>query len=363
MARQVVFIANDFGFGPSSRAHAIARSFQQAFPDIKATYLTSGKNDYLFADSDVALTTCDDTRSSAALKQTFKQFDNALIVSVMNRFAITAARELGLPNILLDGLSWFWKSRPVEYDRADHQIRYTLPWKAVDGVSLASPIDIEQRIPPKQTVDALININGFITPFHKQSHDVYLAFIDQLAQNVAQTYPKVLVTGNQYAITKLQAQASDSYQLAALSKAAYLGHVEAARVVILNGGSNSFNEALALHTDILFSLPSNQSQYELIREVAQQTHSLVEELCPALSLIPNHSELSKHKTEDTAIDFLTSKLSTSLQSTDSMHSLIATSPLSTECANCASLYSSAERCLHATQQTIETIYTLVQENR
>lgn len=81
MARQVVFIANDFGFGPSSRAHAIARSFQQAFPDIKATYLTSGKNDYLFADSDVALTTCDDTRSSAVLKQTFKQFDNALIVS------------------------------------------------------------------------------------------------------------------------------------------------------------------------------------------------------------------------------------------------------------------------------------------
>lgn len=58
----------------------------------------------------------------------FNKFDTT-IVSVMNRFAIQSAKDIGFQTILVDGLYWFWINRPSEYDLADYQLRMILPWQ------------------------------------------------------------------------------------------------------------------------------------------------------------------------------------------------------------------------------------------
>ncbi len=322
MYSHLVFVSNDFGFGPMSRTFSVAKGVADKRPDLRITVMSSGKNDYLFSHPRVSFMTVDDPRSIDYLRQAFEPLDNntTLVVSVMSRFALLAARELGLKTLLIDGLYWFWRNRPQEYDTADYQFRCVLPWHLDNfhnGTNIeyfVSPTEHPNRGNASQSDEILVSLNGFTTPFYKPNHDIYLNILAALV-NSSITPKSLTIVGNESVKCKIEPLLS-GVSFRAFTKDEYLSHLSSCRAIILNGGSNSFLEAISLGKNIAFGLPSNQSQYQLIVELSKATGKKPEQWCPALSLIQNHHKMAELPTEAEALDFWSEQIDKLLMTED-----------------------------------------------
>lgn len=316
MLDRIIFFSNDFGFGPMSLAHTVASSFQKKYPDFDISIASSGNNDYLFKSQGIKFIALGNPRSEADISSLLRGFDpkRTLVISVMNRFVFKPAKEQKFRTLLVDGLYWFWKNRPLEYDQADFQLRFVLPWTINDYQDtdkiyyFMTPVDDTSfnNLSKNTNNEILIAINGFITPFYNTSHDIYLTFLS-LAAATIDYRGKISVVGN-IAIKNKVEQLGLSINYEALDKISYMTRLRSAEVAFLNGGSSSFLEAFWLNKTILFSLPSNQSQYELMDSLSNATHKPIEFWCPLLTLFPRYRELGLFATEAEAIDFWTKEI-------------------------------------------------------
>ena len=312
----VIFVANDFGFGPISRTHTVARALKNARPELTVNVFTSGINNYLFTDDDIGMKIVANLRDKEAIKNQFDSYspETTLVVSTMNRFALSAAREQGFRTVVLDGLFWFWKKRPQEYSFADYEFRFILPWqlekyKNKENIFyFAGPVEIEpNRARAPQNKNVLVTLNGYMTPFYKPEHDIYLEWMTHVI-NALQSSQNLIVTGNKIIRNKIMPTLHTGIRFNSMGKDEYLSTLQYSRAVLLNGGSNSFLEALVIGMPFLFSLPSNQSQYELIHKLSIQTKQSMEFWCPALSLIPHHARFRRFTSESEAIDYWSGEL-------------------------------------------------------
>lgn len=316
--KRVIFIANDFGFGPLSRTYTIAKALSKYVSGLEIRIVTTGKTDYLFNSPDIIFDHLDDMREPAAIRHYLEPFerDNTLLISTMNRFAIVVAKSMDIRTLLVDGLYWFWLTRPKEYEMSDYQFRMVLPWqldkykssKGADGIFyFANPVETPTIANYKEKMHhtsntILFTLNGFVTPYYKKEHEVYLEFAAVVANNLSRDH-EVHLTGNREIKEKLARRLDAKLRFVALDKLSYLRELQSARYVLLNGGSNSFLEALAMGKNMLFSLPSNQSQYALIHEVARYTKTDMTDWCPLLALIANHETMLRLNNESVALDY------------------------------------------------------------
>lgn len=310
---KVVFISNDFGFGPLSRTYVIAKALCKINPDLEIHIATNGKSDYLFNSSSIIFDRLDDLRDRSVISKYLKQFNagETLLISTMNRFALLVSRNLGLTTILIDGLYWFWINRPEEYDLADYQFRMVLPWQTDQYKGskkifyFANPVDAtmdKDDTRHSRGKRVLFTLNGFVTPFYKQEHNSYLAFSALVANQLSKNN-KVLLTGNKGIKEEISKHLDAAVNFETLDKAEYIHELGASKYVLLNGGSNSFLEALVHRKRFIFSLPSNQSQYALIKKISEYTNSTIVDWCPLLKLFPNHERILQFDNESNAIDF------------------------------------------------------------
>lgn len=323
MIKRVIFISNDFGFGPMSRTYTIAKSLKKILPSVDVSIASSGRHDHLFKQDSISFVDINNTRDKSAIGEFLDGYNphDTLIVSVMNRFAVEVAKKKSFVVLLIDGLYWYWKNRPTEYLVADYEFRCVLPWmlsKYRNGSSkryYASPVEVEMtNIAPDNTNSKriILSVNGITTPFYNETHNSYLDFI-ALVANVIGKSEHISVAGNvefsEYMITRLDS----NVEYFSPDKSTYLKSIAEAKEVILNGGSNSFLEAFWMQKKTAFSLPSNQSQYELIVNLAKATSTTVEYWCPLLSLFPNHSKLGFITTESEAIDYWSNEIAMRLE--------------------------------------------------
>lgn len=98
----VLFISNDFGFGPLSRTHTIARALKNVKPELSIKIVTSGRNDYLLNDDDIELCVVNDLRSVDTLTEYLTRYNatDTFVISTMNRFALTAAKQCNFTTVL-----------------------------------------------------------------------------------------------------------------------------------------------------------------------------------------------------------------------------------------------------------------------
>ena len=306
MASDVLVFSNSFGFGPISRSFIFAKIFHECFPDSNVILIVSAATGFTSNASGFSVKTISDVRNRQNVADFLLPYysSNTLVVSVMNRFAIDAAKERGMKTLLIDGLYWFWKNRPKEYDYVDYQIRCILPWQVED---YPSPSNISYCVTPFEHIKAiesegktLLPVNGFITPYYIPAHDSYLHLMSLVANQI----DDVLVVGNRDIQNKI-----GSVPFSALSKEEYVNEVSRCKEIILNGGSNSFLEAASSGKQILFSVPSNQSQYELIRSIAGYLRRNIDEICPLINTIAAHHKISEFQTEKEAVDYIAAKIS------------------------------------------------------
>lgn len=311
--RKVIFISNDFGFGPVSRTHTIAKALSECDQGLEIRIATNGKNDYLFDKSVIIFDRLDDLRDPTVISKYLSMHDpqETMIVSVMNRFALLSSKDLGFMTVLVDGLYWFWVNRPKEYDQADYQLRMLLPWQenrfsdSNDIFYFSSPVDMPMDVMVdrgSKSHKVLFTLNGFVTPFYKPSHDVYLEFSALVANQLGNS-SQILLTGNRDVKNKITTHLNEKVSFESLNKSNYLSQLKSAEYVLLNGGSNSFLEALVLGKDFIFSLPSNQSQYALIDDVAKYTSTIIIDWCPLLEVFDGHEKILSFKNEGDAIDY------------------------------------------------------------
>lgn len=357
--KNIIIFVNNFGFGPAALAVAVAQKLHDHVPEgTQIHVVTSGFSDYLFEEA-VSVTTVSDLRGATVLKGYLEQFDpkETVVVSSMNRFAITAATELAIPTVLIDGLFWFWRNRPKEYDLADYQIWCVLPWQidekrkstAKNQKIVSAPVTLVANASYPE-VQRVISTNGYITPYHSSNHDVYLSFISRYMQAEQMVFPKVketILTSSPYAVDHLRQQLSDDkhIRLLSMSQAEYHGCVQHASEVWVNGGMSSFLEALCLRRPFVFFLPSNQSQFALIAEVARTTGLAITTLCPALALFNTFSQVGDFNSEDEAIGFISELLQKFLDSPDTDAQLNAV----------ATAYAQAAKQLHQ-QPAVQRLY-------
>lgn len=370
---KILFFTNNFGFGPTSRAHTIASHLKQRAPTLEVRLITDGRIDYLFEPNGVVIENVPDLRGLDTITSYLQKFDPAdtLVVSVMNRFAITASHTLGINTILLDGLYWFWKKRPAEYSDADYEIRYVLPWmlsqyqgQQTKGIAfLASPVDIDKKdVKPRahhnKKKDILMTVNGFISPFYEESQNVYLDIMSDMLNRIDDDTIHITLVGGEV----IESLDVPRVTKRVLSKREYIANMMRADCILLNGGSNSFLEALVAGRSFIFTLPSNQSQYCLIDEVARFTNLPIESLCPLLNLMPHHRMLLKLEGEKEAIALITNDLVNSRSATnyitilDNACHLIKNAILSNnQNDNFGNLYNSAEYSWRSTEDTVTEI--------
>lgn len=307
----IVIASNNFGFGPISTAYSIAESLLEHHVNLKIVLLTDGSSDYLFNHrKNIDFINIKSLRDEQLITKVLLNFSpkNTIIFSSMNRFAILASKKIGMKSVLIDGLYWFWPSRPKEYDLADYQLRIILPWQketvgTVKVKFFAEPINIKTISKNKNLQNTiLLAINGYITPFHTERNNIYLRLISKLMNNF-KFDGKLLAVGNKSIEANLSLNNKTAY-FEALNKNNYLKKVRDSKYLLLSGGSNSFCEALVMKKYFLFSFPSNQSQYALINEVARFTNKPIRFWCPLLSLANNHQLVLEYKNEKDAIEYL-----------------------------------------------------------
>ena len=315
MYNKIIFFANDFGYGPTSNALSIARTLSKQ--GLQTVLVTAGENDLIARASGINIEHIANLRDVTAITEYLKSHsdDQSLIVSVMNRFAVTAANTTGRFCVLVDDLYWFWRDggRPTEYQKADVQVRCVLPWQLNSAHSTyrlrytcAQP-DTAVKQTHERGGNWLYSFNGLRTPFYAKEHDVYVSFMGIVIKELARQQPLV-VAGPEYIRPLIEQFLPNDTHYTPLSKVRYLETLVSVRGVYLNGGQNSFIEAVMSDTPVRMLLPSNQSQYGLLNEIANEINVSITDVCPLLSVIPNHQDMLVFANEREAIDTWSKRL-------------------------------------------------------
>lgn len=315
MYNKIIFFANDFGYGPTSNALSIARTLSKQ--GLQIVLVTAGENDLIARASGINIEHITNLRDVAAITEYLGSHsdDQSLIVSVMNRFAVTAANTTGRFCVLVDDLYWFWRDggRPAEYEKANVQVRCVLPWQlgSVHSTYILRYTCVQPDISIGQTQERgdnwLYSFNGLRTPFYTEEHDVYVSFMGIVAKELARQQSLVVV-GPEYIRPMIEQFLPNDTHYTPLSKVRYLETLMSVRGVYLNGGQNSFIEAVMSDTPVRMLLPSNQSQYGLLNEIANEINVSITDVCPLLSVIPNHQDMLVFANEREAIDTWSKRL-------------------------------------------------------
>lgn len=315
MYNKIIFFANDFGYGPTSNALSIARTLSKQ--GLQTVLVTAGENDLIARASGINIEHIANLRDVTAITEYLKSHsdDQSLIVSVMNRFAVTAANTTGRFCVLVDDLYWFWRygGRPAEYENANVQVRCVLPWQ-LDSVNSTYKLrytcvqpDISIGQAQERGSSWLYSFNGLRTPFYTEEHDIYVSFMGVVIKGLARQQ-SLVVAGPEYIRPLIEQFLPKDMHYTPLSKTRYLETLASVGGVYLNGGLNSFVEAVISDAPVRMLLPSNQSQYGLLNEIANEVNVSITDVCPLLSVIPNHQDMLAFANEREAIDAWSNRL-------------------------------------------------------
>ena len=168
----------------------------------------------------------------------------------------------------------------------------------------------------------LYSFNGLRTPFYTEKHDIYVDFVGH-AINRLTTEGPLVIAGPEYIRPLITPFLAEDAAYTPLSKSDYLDVLASASKVYLNGGQNSFLEAIRSDTLPVMVLPSNQSQYGLLTELSRELDIPITEICPMLQLIPDHQRTLLCANEREALDVWSDMLAETLANKDISESIAA----------------------------------------
>lgn len=200
-----------------------------------------------------------------------------LVVSSLNRFALTAAKRLSIPSVLFDDLTWFWKELPPGFELADLYIYQKFPGaehvaKRFQNV-LPLPVITMKKAEGKKDDHELFYLGGVVNPLYPQGQIHYIKLLGEVLTQLPLSNHGRIVTAD-YAVSILQRQHPKyASQIRALPQKEFHEMMRRARSIAITAGMNTTLEALALGQPVHFLPPSNQSQYALQRVLITQSNA------------------------------------------------------------------------------------------
>lgn len=275
----IIFISNRFGYGPTTALLHVAREF-----------LAKTGFDLIFAGSGVCKEAFDfnlkdkvkfvelDERNYDEIKKFILRYKNrkVFLISCLNRLAILAAKELDIPNALVDLLTWMWNEIPKGYEVADYYFSNHFGTKNKKPYMIEVPI-IMGSIPKKKDTKKkylLINIGGMQNHLVPGLPENYLRLISYFLNNikVPMDIEVVVASGNQAVEFLKKLNTRPEFRITSLSFEDYTSIQNQSKKIISLAGSNSTFMAFILGVPVVFLLPQLYSHWKLTMFLKQKKY-------------------------------------------------------------------------------------------
>lgn len=269
--KQIVFIANPFGFGPTGKL----------FPVMDLLHKNTDHELIFFGDSlsreiiqqDYLEYIEVDERSEESIELALQKLDDPYIISSLNKFAIKAAKNLNFKSVFIDGLTWLWNEIPDDYLHAD--IYFALNFIGVGEKVKSSDRDNIVQVPyildvvglsgenAKRKDFILLHIGGFKNPLYNSKENNYLNILSHIL-NSAMPDDKIIVAGGSEALRFLESKNKNTeIAFKTYPKNGFQTLMSKCKKLITTSGLTATMEAFYSKTPIHFLLPSNLSQYKI----------------------------------------------------------------------------------------------------
>ena len=270
---RVVFFSNPFCYGPTGKAASLVHAFEGA--SVPLVYAGSEWG------CDVIGTRCSAVRLKALDLASVREFlassGNPGVVSCMDSVSVRAARDLGLPSVLVDSLAWFWSSIPSDFLLAETYFALDFPGVR-EAVSAHPRIRVVPNIgsPGRRAVGdgergkSLLHLGGLQNPLDP---GVPTEFLDLLVLALAEGWRErgaLLICAGpgsaEYLRRALRAHPSpSSVEVATLAHDAFLRALARADHMFTTPGITATMEALERGVPVSFLPPMNLSQWRNLR--------------------------------------------------------------------------------------------------
>ncbi len=266
--QKIILFSNPFGYGPTTTLIHIA---EELLKRTDVELIVAGKEDGLcreiFKNSTKDIPWQDvNERDIGEIKRFLSSQENCAVISILNRFSIQVANELGIPCVLIDFLAWFWEKPAQEYGYADIYFTNYLgrEIRQINNHTIDVPI-ILGPIPQRNEEDIiLINIGGSQNPLVEGIPVNYLTLFSKIINGLNFKGSKVFIAGGIKATDFIRSQISDSsYNIASYQHKDFLNlHAKAKRFISLSGTNATFM-SFALDIPTIFLLPQLLAHWKL----------------------------------------------------------------------------------------------------
>lgn len=275
--KNILVVSNPFGYGPTGQAIAIIEEFKKReFKRVHLIFALSKFEEEIIDKKDIGCVRVD-TRSAQSLKEILVKTKCTYVFSSQNRFAIHAAKELGLTCAFLDGLSWFWNNFPEDYlladriyqaDFFDTKDEYR---KNILNVGMVVSVPSQKLIGNK----VIIHIGGCKYPRIDRVSKNWLKLL-AVYLNLYKGSKQLAIYGGKEAI-KILSNLTENEEISFFSAShnRFVHDLAQASQVITVGGETASFESLALGCPLSFLLPMNLSQLALVQRIKSHGFSLL----------------------------------------------------------------------------------------
>ena len=266
MQKEVFFFSNPFGYGPTATMIAVLRHFLN-LKNIKIYVIANGLcAEILDKTSNITIINIDQ-RDVTKIKALLQKYKKPYVISSLNRFAILAAKELGLPSCFVDTLTYLWKEIPGDYLKAD--MYYASDFPNVDTKTkhyknaFVTPLIIDRNVEITKTNQnkegILLQLGGMKSPMNDEIPNDYLDIIAFGLENA--TMP-ITVAGGHDGVSYIKSKIHNKYiECISTKKSDYLKLLQKSELLITTPGLNSTMEAFYHKIPVNFIMPTNLSQW------------------------------------------------------------------------------------------------------
>lgn len=276
MTKDLFVFSNPFGFGPTAKALAVIHEGLKIW-NVNIHYVTNDSCKEIVNIPNIDIINCD-IRNEDAIFNILKNFDNAFVISSINRFAVRCCVKLNIPCAFIDSLTWMWKKIPDDYLLADYYFAlnfHGLDEKLKEYPSLIkTPYIIDSCFGEKfYNSDILVNLGGGMNPFIKGLPKSYLKLISSYLNKIDNK--KIIVCGGSEVVNYIsKANKNPNVICLTIDKMTYMSTLKHTKHLVTVSGLNSSFEAFYYKIPISFLPPTNLSQLKNLNTFINKVKSV-----------------------------------------------------------------------------------------
>lgn len=275
----IIFISNRFGYGPTMALLHVVRKF-----------VIAAEANLVFAGSGICKEAFDsrladkvefveiDERDIEQVRALIKGYmtSKVYVVSCLNRFAIQAAKELNVPNALIDFLTWMWNKIPEGYENTDLYFSNHFGTENKRQAMIEVPLILGQ-IPEKTDCKKdclLFNVGGMQNHLVSGIPQNYMSLLSDLLNRIRVPEGlKVVVAGGSEAMKFLKERSTrPEFRIGSLPSEEYISIQQRSWKIVSLAGVNSTFMAFAIGIPVIFLLPQVYANWKLTHLLEQREY-------------------------------------------------------------------------------------------